>query len=301
MINVTKNISNADLITHSGSFHADDVMATVILSKYFGNVTVCRTTEIKGKIRKKAVIYDIGDGKFDHHQIGGNGQRDNGVPYASCGLIWKNFGPKVLNGIPNSYFIWKFIDNTLIQSIDAIDNGVMPKADYPAQVMSFSQCIYDFNSTWCMEESSDEKFIEACAFAEIVFDNILKKAIARAEANPIVEEAIEKSKDHIMILDYSVNWQGKLLSSKNKKANDIWFVIYPSNRGVGYTWRAVPTDNRKSTCRKSVPSEWKGLKDEELQKITGIKTAFFCHTKGFTGAALTLEDTIAMVKIAINS
>ena len=42
------------------------------------------------------LVYDIGGGEFDHHQAGGNGQRDNGVKYASCGLIWKSYGKKYL-------------------------------------------------------------------------------------------------------------------------------------------------------------------------------------------------------------
>lgn len=33
MISITNNINNATVITHAGVFHADDVFATVILSK----------------------------------------------------------------------------------------------------------------------------------------------------------------------------------------------------------------------------------------------------------------------------
>ena len=31
--------------------------------------------------------------------------------------------------------------------------------------------------------------------------------------------------------------------------------------------------------RKLFPKEWAGLKDKELQKVTTVKTARFCHNK----------------------
>ena len=46
MIKMTNDFKKANLITHGGVFHADDVMATVILEKIFGCVTVCRVNEI---------------------------------------------------------------------------------------------------------------------------------------------------------------------------------------------------------------------------------------------------------------
>ena len=96
MIRTTNSIQKANLITHGGVFHADDVMATVILEKVFGDVTVCRVLEVPEKLNSNVIVYDIGCGKWDHHQKGGNGVRKNGsnvgVPYAAAGLIWRDFG-----------------------------------------------------------------------------------------------------------------------------------------------------------------------------------------------------------------
>ena len=89
MIRTTNSIQKANLITHGGVFHADDVMATVILEKVFGDVTVCRVLEVPEKLNSNVIVYDIGGGKWDHHQKGGNGARKNGskigVPYAAAG------------------------------------------------------------------------------------------------------------------------------------------------------------------------------------------------------------------------
>ena len=87
-IKITKNLEDATVITHGGIFHADDVLSTVILSKVMDNVTVLRTFKVPANISDDVLVYDIGFGRFDHHQKGGNGTRKNGVPYAACGLLW---------------------------------------------------------------------------------------------------------------------------------------------------------------------------------------------------------------------
>ena len=42
-ISIAKNIEEANIITHSGTFHSDDVIATVILGKLLGNISIFRT------------------------------------------------------------------------------------------------------------------------------------------------------------------------------------------------------------------------------------------------------------------
>lgn len=303
MITTTTEAKQASAITHGGIFHADEVLGTVILHKILGNLTVLRTFKVPDeKLDEKVVVYDIGFGEFDHHQKGGNGTRENGVPYASAGLIWKKFGRKLVANCNNPDLVWNIIDRDLIQGIDATDNGAMPVADYPAQVMQFYQIISGFNPQWDSDSTvdSDDKFLKAVAFAEIVFDNTLANAVAKAKAQQIVDEAIEKSKGRIMVLDHFVPWQEFIFASKNEKAEDIEFIIYPSNRG-GYNWQCVPDTLGGYGQRKPVPAEWYGLHGEALQETTGVKTATFCHPNGFMGSASTLEDAIKLAKIAVEA
>lgn len=300
MITTTQNITMANAITHAGTFHSDEVLSTVILEKVFSNLTIIRTLEVPENIGEDVIVYDIGFGKYDHHQKGGNGKRENGVPYASVGLIWKEFGHKIVTDTCNPTLVWEIIEQDLIQGVDAIDNGSLPKADYPIQAMTFSKAISEFNPTWDSQEDADEAFLKAVTFAKIVFDNTLKNAIAKAKAQEIVETAIEKSEGHIMVLDQHIPWQDFILLSQNKKAADILFVVYPSNRG-GYNWQCVPDAIGSFGQRKSVPDEWKGLSGTKLQEITGIQTASFCHPNGFIGGADNLCDAIAIAKIAVKS
>lgn len=300
MIKTTKNAEQANVITHGGIFHSDEVLATVILSKVLGAITVLRTFRVPGSISSDTIVYDIGLGKFDHHQKDGNGARDNGVPYASVGLIWKEFGPQIVANTCNPDLVWNLIDRDLIQGVDATDNGTMPTVDYPAQVMQFSQMVSCFNPLWDSTEDSDDAFLKAVAFAEIVFNNIYATAVSKAKAQNIVDEAIEKSEGHIMVLDQFVPWQEFIFASSNKKAADVQFVVFPSNRG-GFNWQCVPDALGGFGQRKPVPTEWKGLRDADLQNMTGIKTATFCHPAGFIGGADTFEDAYALAKIAVEA
>lgn len=299
-IKTTKNQKQATVVTHGGVFHADEVLATVILSKVLEDITVLRTFKVPEGLSDDVIVYDIGFGRFDHHQKGGNGARENGVPYASVGLIWKEYGHQIVENTANPELVWELIDRDLIQGVDATDNGAMPKPESELSNMSFSNIISGFNPTWDSNEDSDEAFIKAVEFAETVFENTLKNATAKAKAQKIVEEAIEKSQEHIMVLEQFVPWQEFVFSSENAKASEVQFVVFPSNRG-GYNWQCVPDMLGGFGQRKTVPSEWRGLSGENLQKVTGVPTAIFCHAAGFLGSAETFEDAYALAKLAVEA
>lgn len=296
-IEVVKDVAEANAITHGGVFHADEVMATVILAKATGNVKVCRTFKVPEELSDEVVVYDIGGGKFDHHQKGGNGCRENGVPFAAAGLIWREFGPKIVANSVNPEKVWDLVDRNLIQGIDATDNGTMPKAEYPATSLSISGVISGFNPTWDRKVDPDESFLQAVALAQQVFDNVLASAESVTKAEAIVEEALAKSEGNIMVLDQFVPWDEAIFSSESEKAGSIQFVVFPSNRG-GFNWQCVPDSLGSFGQRKPVPESWKGLRGEELQKVTGVATASFCHPAGFIGGAETLEDAISLAKLA---
>ena len=103
-----------------------------------------------------------------------------------------------------------------------------------------------------------------------------------------------------MVLEQFVPWQEFIFASENPKAEDVQFVVFPSNRG-GYNWQCVPDALGSFGQRKTVPSEWRGLSGENLQRVTGVPTATFCHAAGFLGSAETFEDAYALAKIAVEA
>lgn len=300
MLKTTKRMEQANVVTHAGVFHADEVMATVILDRALEGVEVLRTFRVPENLPEDVIVYDIGGGKYDHHQKGGNGVRENGVPYSSCGLIWKEFGHKVVEKTetPNPELVWSLIDRDLIQGIDALDNGAMPKTDYPAQALTITGIISQCNPNWDEDLDADEAFEKACELADTVFENILTNAVSKANAQQLVDEAIEKSENGIMNLERFVPWQEFLFASELPKSEEILFVVFPSNRG-GFNCQCVPDTLGGFGQRKPLPEEWRGLPAEALQQVTGIDTAIFCHPAGFMCSAGTREDAIKMAELAM--
>lgn len=300
---LTNDISKATLVTHKGNFHADEVMATVILYEAYEKLgkeaILCRVDEMPTIRRKGIIVYDIGGGWYDHHQIGGNGERKNGVPYSSCGLIWKKFGNVLVSESSNPTKLWHMIDCMIVQGIDAIDNGTYPEVNYPAHIMGISSIISSFNPNWESEETSDEAFVRAFDYAKVIFDNVIKNCNAKVNSEKIVEEEIRKCEGKVLVLDKYIPWQDTIIYSINPKAKDLLFIVFPSNRG-GYNWQSIPKKNGSFEVRKTAPNEWWGRTKKELREITGIETVKFCHNCGFIGGCETLEDTIKMVNLAVD-
>src|ERR687885_1182144 len=89
--------------THDGSFHADEVFAVAALSLLGEPLEVVRTRD-EVAMAASDVRVDVGfaadpaTGDFDHHQRGGAGERPNGIPYASFGLVWRHHGAALCAG-----------------------------------------------------------------------------------------------------------------------------------------------------------------------------------------------------------
>ncbi|MHB9102314.1 MAG: MYG1 family protein, partial [Sulfuricella sp.] len=77
--------------THSGSFHADDVLAAATLRLVNPALPILRTRD-QEQLDAADIIFDVGrvfDSaacRFDHHQLEYKEARENGLPYSSFGL-----------------------------------------------------------------------------------------------------------------------------------------------------------------------------------------------------------------------
>lgn len=311
-VEITSDVYEANLVTHDATFHADEVFASVIAALYLNCskglnvVKICRTSYIPKDLNKDVIVYDVGGGKFDHHSVKDSVYkvRKNGIPYAAAGLIWRAFGNELIQNTPDDKAVWFQVERKLIRGIDAVDNGTLPCIDYPTSAMSISNVISNFNPVWDDDITSyDEAFLEALSFAGKIFDKIFNRAISKVRAKVLVEENIERTDGEIMIMECFLPWVKHLLFSENPKAEKIKFVIHKSQR-EGFEWHTVPKGNTRelrNIPRVAVPEEWRGMREKNLQKVTGIPTAIFCHLSGMTGSAETLNDTIDMVKLAIAS
>lgn len=280
MVKIVFSKEEANCITHSGTMHADEVFATAFLELYKGDVSVFRTT-IVGEVYDSVLVYDIGRGKYDHHQIDAE-KRDNGITYSSFGLLWREFGKSFLekNDFSNIDDLWSEIDNDLVEGIDADDNGFFPKIEANYRVKTLPNVIKLFNPSFDSGEDESTQFLKAVNLAKTIIEEeiyyINGKVIASHRINEIIEESDPNSK--YLILDEFLPYEEAILNNPN--TGNLLFVAFPSNRG-GYAIKTLPKSLEDKTARLPFPEEWAGLQDKELEDVSKIPGLRFCHTGRF--------------------
>lgn len=310
-IEITDDVRMANAITHRGCFHADEIFATIILILLLKKVVLARISsisELPPKLPLHPIIYDIGHGVFDHHQIGGNGQRENGIRYSSFGLIWKAYGERVLMEHYNcsSYdasILADMIDKEFVQGIDASDNGQIQKHGLSIPIMGIPSMISGFYPSWDQVTLDVENkcFLQALEVANTIFNNVVCSNISKLKARVIVEKAIQSSYKNILILHRYVPWKDWLLTSTQPKAKEILFVVCPSNRSNGYNIIAVPKQVGSIHVKKPFPTSWAGLTGVDLAQKIKVPFASFCHSARFLASAETFGAAMRMAKLAIRN
>lgn len=295
MIKLTNDLNEADFVTHAGNFHADDVFSSMFMARLYGDITLIRLNDYKDDGSK--IAFDIGLGKFDHHQANYNKKRANGIHYCGFGLLWQEYGLKYLRKIKVKYpeKVFNILDELLVIQIDAIDNGEY-FIDAPFNIYTLAGLIEQFRPKIGKKEDENECFLKAVSFADTIFEQILNDAIGKVYALNEIEKEKKTIKDNILILDKYIPYEYAIF----KLELDVNFVVYPSNRGC-YAAHTVPTKYKGFTPKIPFKKEWAGLRDEELQKVSGIKTAHFCHKKLFLATATTKEDALKFIYETIKS
>lgn len=283
------------IATHNGSFHADDVFSIAALKNIFPSFNLIRTRDLD-VISKADIVLDVGGqydpnkGRFDHHQRDGAGQRDNGIPYSSFGLIWHKYGLEICNGDQD---VTNAVDAGLVSTIDAIDCGYVEGI---AEGISLSQTIAMFNPSWEEEGNFDERFNEAVDFASRILERFITSARGGVKAKSIVAKAIENAKDpRVIVLDKFTPWK----KTVHALSEDALYIIYPSLTGE-WKIQTVPVDPGSFENKQSLPESWAGLSDKELQDVTGIDDAMFCHNGLFIAGAESFDSVMKMADLALS-
>lgn len=281
------------IAVHNAKFHADDVFSVVILKKVLGDIEVIRTRDEK-LLKKADFRVDVGDKynhetkDYDHHQEN-SPVRENGILYSSCGLIWKHYGENLVN----SKEAFEYIDNKLIEFIDAGDNGIDIEKSERSSI-SIMDAINEFNSNWDEESSNEECFDDAVDFAFLFFDRILAKANALSKGQVLVDKCLNEMKDSIIVLPFGG------LPKKNIIESEAMFWVHSSSNN-SWVSVAVPIKEKSFIRKIYFPDSWAGLLNEELEKVSGVKDLTFCHKHKFIIAGKTKESVLEATKIALNT
>lgn len=298
-------MSTTVVATHDGGFHADEVFAIAALQLALGEFEVVRTRDAARQADADLRVdvggrSDAASGDFDHHQRGGAGERENGIPYASFGLIWREFGVRIAGGEQR---VADAVDEHLVAGIDANDVGIrLTAASTESEVMplTVSQIVGAFNPPWDAEVGDaevDAAFARAVEFAKSVLTNELAGASGLARADAIVEVAIAAAEDpRIVVLPTGLPWHRPMLAA----SGDALYAIYPKSKG-GFAVQAVPAKLGEFDNRKDFPAEWAGLEGEELVSVTGVEDALFAHNGRFYASAKSLDGALALATAAVNA
>jgi uncharacterized UPF0160 family protein len=283
--------------THHGRFHADEVFAVAMLQLMDPAAEWIRSRNTQ-VLSKCDIIVDVGGGKYDHHTT--NKQyRENGIPYASAGLIWRDFGEQVVRVFgmeeKEAAAIVSAIDERLIQGIDAEDNGYHLEKD--VRLKAVSEIIGSFNPTWNSSNDENAAFDEAVTIAAKILGNQIRSAKSRMDAVQIVEQAFSSRRQkEILVLQTFCPWTETLLNLD--KNEEVLFVTFPDKSGE-FRIQVVPRTIGSFEARKPLPEAWAGKEHEELGQIAGINDAVFCHPARFIAGAVSKESIQKMANLAL--
>lgn len=311
--------------THGGVFHCDEILACYMLKKLpqFKNGDIVRSRD-DSVLNECDIVVDVGGvydpstQHYDHHQRSFNETMNTIRPekpfhirLSSAGLIYCHFGYEVISSIISTNNkdmlenIYDQVYKNFIQEIDGIDNGIPMYDGEPKYKIStsLSARVKHLNIQWnSMDENETERFYQAYDLVGKEFEEVVNYySQVWWPAYSIVSEAIlNRYKVHTSgeIIELSASgcpWSHHLFELENKLGLEasIKYVIF---RGDRDNWRVqcVPLTVENYICRIFLLEEWRGLRDEELSKVSGIDGCIFVHSTGFIGGNKTRNGALEM-------
>ncbi len=286
------------LVTHAGSFHLDDLFAIATLSLIYPDLEIVRSRRKEDALDADFVV-DVGDicdpekNRFDHHQPGGAGLRENGVPYASFGLVWKKYGTLVC-GDPR---VQDLVDKKMVQPIDAADNGFNMYRETKPGLSPYllDNAFKALTPTWRDEGSADDTFNKILPLAQEILKMEIKKAKYFFEDTEIVKASYKNAPDkRIIVLEHPMAWKSVI----SRKPEPL-YVIHPNQMTGEWIVACVRKTPLSHENRKLLPQSWAGKRNSDLERITGVKGAESCHNKRFIATTWSKEAAIALAELAV--
>jgi uncharacterized UPF0160 family protein len=240
---------------------------------------------------------DPSTGDFDHHQRDFDRARENGVRFASFGLVWREFGQRVCDGDQE---VADSVEESLVQAVDANDTGqqVTQSLIDGVRPMTANAIIGGFNARWDEEltaEMERERFDAAVGLARDILAREVASAAAGRRAQRVVREAIAAASDaRVVQLPVNAPWKQVLVP----EAPDALFVVYPKRQGFGL--EAVPRELGSFDNRRYLPESWAGLEGPDLVTVTGVQDAVFCHARRFLAVAQSRAGIERLAALALS-
>lgn len=313
----------ARIVTHSGSFHADDVFGVGVLATLHPDHEILRSRD-PAVLATGDFLVDVGGewdaarGRFDHHQRGFDGRRvredGTGEGYASAGLVWKAYGEAYVRHAAQSLGetlppdavarIAQDVDGALVRYLDLVDTGAQMVAP---GVFGLSSQVALLNSSWLEEQGLDahalarlqlERFREAMHLVQRQLHRLVLRRIGQELAAAKVRAAERLLDGRLLYLrDGGMPWTSVVV----QEMPDVLLVLYPESDdgGTRHVLRTVPVASDSFANRMDLPAAWAGLRDAQLAAASGVPDALFCHTNRFIAVARSLEGALRMAELAL--
>ncbi|ROV92385.1 hypothetical protein VMCG_09133 [Cytospora schulzeri] len=278
--------------------------------------------------------YDASRNRFDHHQRGFTTTfPGRETKLSSAGLVYMHYGKEMIkNQEPSAEDstvdrVYNKVYESFIEAVDANDNGVSvydPEGIAAAGLekrfsngaFTLGAMVGRLNPRWNEPLPSDP--VEAQAFEDAKFVAASQRIGEEFDlsldffvkgwlpARTLVEKAFGERAQYdpqgrIMVLaGQSCPWKDHLytLEEENPESGKVLYVLYPEKPTPDAKWRvqAVPDSGDSFQSRKALPTAWRGVRDEELDKVSGVPGCVFVHAAGFIGGNKTFEGALELAK-----
>ena len=313
--------------THNGTFHADEVTASVIFTLLDPEARFIRTRDPAVMEQADYVIdvsgqFDL-EKHFDHHPREFGVFRDNGIKYATAGLIWRKFGLPLLKKLAGEAGLgvlpehiyekaFKTIDRNVMEYTDLTDNGQLDsytagiaKAETPEETALYNRVNQFFMHTPVIpylvamqniHDGTDEEQMERFTATVQALATLYRNIFIKTLSDTVKEEAVLNAYNgsEILWLDEKLPWFDAVMNNWDVFKN-CKIAIYPDKKG--FRIQSLPGSlSSRFINRCNAPRAWRGKDGEALREISGIATVTFVHNSGFTGGAETREDIELMAR-----
>ncbi|KAG7244802.1 hypothetical protein INR49_029821 [Caranx melampygus] len=322
------NMTVKKIGTHNGTFHCDEALACFLLRLLpeYKNAEIIRTRD-PAQLAQCDVVVDVGGEfdpkrhRYDHHQRSFSESFHSLCPekpwvtkLSSAGLVYLHFGRQVLAQLTQMKeddkqleVLYDKMYENFVEEVDAIDNGISQydgEARYSIST-NLSARVSHLNPCWnSKSQDTEEGFKKAMKMVGEEFVGKLSYyQSAWLPARVVVEEAVQQrhqvdpSGEVLLFPQAGCPWKEHLfaLEKELQIETPIKFVLYSDQNGH---WRVqcVPAGLNTFENRLSLLEEWRGVRDEALSELSGIKDCIFVHAGGFIGGNKTREGALEMAR-----
>ena len=275
--------------------------------------------------------YNPTTNRYDHHQ------RDFTATFpgrhtklSSAGLVFLHLGKPVIaqqtglsESSPELTQLHEKLYDDFVEAFDANDNGISAYDTAQLQDLGVSKRFNDrgfsiasvvsrFNSEHDApaEQTEDDRFAKASSFTGSQFMSELVDAWKSwLPARKVVVGAFAArgqydANGRILVLKEGVPWHDHLYKIEEERgiSGQTLYTLFPENSEPDSKWRirAVSKGNEGFELRKALPEPWRGQRDKELDKITGVEGGVFVHASGFIGGNKTFDGALRMAQKALD-